>query len=289
MDILDPLRPCQSFSYPNPASQELGRWNCTREWLVVGLHFNSPSAVFTCAVADPYERVVAELNLPHHSGKPTRVNNLNPDRPLVGLHESVRAQPWARSVPKEPIDSYCPQAYCKSEGSNATCYPIGWHGRRDSRDPDSGPAADELKIPVSSAHCPRWSIVCKGMRLADYEEAVEAARRWIVEHGRYPKQYEWEHQAPGRPTTRTIKRRWGWEELMRAAVGAGARSPKLEPRRQRRLELLLTLRRAREELGRWPEAWEWEFATETHASRRSYVRHFGSWRRACRMAARVRL
>ncbi|MDQ6898066.1 MAG: hypothetical protein M3072_00895 [Candidatus Dormibacteraeota bacterium] len=127
------------------------------------------------------------------------------------------------------------------------------------------------------------------MQQATYEDALEAARRWIAEHGRYPQQQEWGHRAPGRPTTRTIKRRWGWDELMRAAAGAGARNPKLEPRRQRRLELLLTLRRAREELGRWPTAGEWEFATETHASRRSYVRQFSSWRQACRMAARLRL
>jgi hypothetical protein len=127
------------------------------------------------------------------------------------------------------------------------------------------------------------------MARADHEQAVEAARRWIAEHGRYPQQQEWEHRAPGRRTTRTIKRRWGWEELMRAAAGADARSPKLETRRQRRLELLLTLRRAREELGRWPPAGEWEASTSEHASRRSYVRAFRSWRRACRTAARLKL
>jgi hypothetical protein len=89
------------------------------------------------------------------------------------------------------------------------------------------------------------------MQRADYDQAVGAARRWIAEHGRYPQQQEWEHRAPGRPTTRTIKRRWGWDQLMMAAVGAGAgaRSPKLEARRQRRLELL-TLRKACAELGR---------------------------------------
>jgi len=38
----------------------------------------------------------------------------------------------------------------------------------------------------------------KGMRRADYEQAVEAAQRWIAEHGRYPQQQEWEHRAPGR-------------------------------------------------------------------------------------------
>jgi HNH endonuclease len=126
-------------------------------------------------------------------------------------------------------------------------------------------------------------------RRADYEQAVEAARRWIAEQGRYPQQQEWEHRAPGRPTTRTIKRRWGWEELMRAAAGAGARSPKLEMRRQHRLELLLTLCKAREELGRWPTAGEWEASTSKHLSRRSYVRTFGSWRRACLTAARLKL
>jgi hypothetical protein len=73
------------------------------------------------------------------------------------------------------------------------------------------------------------------MRPTKYEQAVEAARRWIAEHCRYPQQQEWEHRAPGRPT----KRRWGWDELMRAAAGAGAWSPKLETRRQYRLELLL--------------------------------------------------
>jgi hypothetical protein len=63
------------------------------------------------------------------------------------------------------------------------------------------------------------------MRPADYDQAVEAARRWTAENGRYPQQQEWEHQAPGRPTTRTIKRRWGWEQLMREAAGSGHLGP----------------------------------------------------------------
>src|SRR3979411_1756892 len=90
------------------------------------------------------------------------------------------------------------------------------------------------------------------MQRADYEQALEAARLWIAEHGRYPQQQGWEHRAPGRPTTRTIKRRWGWEELMHEAAGAGGQWPKSATRRAYRLELLCTLRRAREELGRWP-------------------------------------
>jgi hypothetical protein len=127
------------------------------------------------------------------------------------------------------------------------------------------------------------------MQRADYEQALEAACRWIAEHGRYPKQQEWEHSAPGRPTTRTIKRRWGWDELMTAAVGVGARQPKATARKARRLELLCTLRRAWEELGCWPTAGEWEAATSWHVSRRSYLRNFGSWGIACRMAAKLRL
>src|SRR3979411_2317296 len=104
------------------------------------------------------------------------------------------------------------------------------------------------------------------MRRGGLGKAGEAERRWIAEQGRYPQQQEWEHRAPGRPTTRTIKRRWGWEELMRAAADAGARSPKWERPRERRLELLLTLRRAHEELGRWPTAGEWEASTSDHVS-----------------------
>jgi hypothetical protein len=124
---------------------------------------------------------------------------------------------------------------------------------------------------------------------ADYEQALEAVRRWITEHSRYPQQQEWEHLAPGRPTTRTIKRRWGWEQLMREAAGNGRLGPKGDARKGRRLELLCALRRAREELGRWPSAGEWEFATREHVSRRSYTREFGSWRRACRTAAWLKL
>jgi hypothetical protein len=88
------------------------------------------------------------------------------------------------------------------------------------------------------------------MQRADYEQAGEAARRWIVEHGRYPQQQEWEHRAPGRPTTRTIKRRWGWEQLMQDAAGTGGQGSKRATRKAYRIELLCTLRRAREELGR---------------------------------------
>ena len=53
--------------------------------------------------------------------------------------------------------------------------------------------------------------------------------------------------------------------------------------------LLCALRRARDELGRWPTAGEWEFATPEHVSRRSYTREFAGWRRASLTAARLKL
>ncbi|MBJ7598180.1 hypothetical protein [Candidatus Nephthysia bennettiae] len=127
------------------------------------------------------------------------------------------------------------------------------------------------------------------MQRADYDQALEAARQWIAEHGRFPQQQEWEYQAAGRPTTRTIKRRWGWEQLMREAAGSDHLGPRGDTRKAYRLELLCTLRRAREDLGRWPTASEWDAATSGHVSRRSYVRQFGTWRRACRTAARLKL
>jgi Homing endonuclease associated repeat len=68
----------------------------------------------------------------------------------------------------------------------------------------------------------------------------------------------------------------------------GGLGPKGDTRKARRLELLSTLRRAREELGRWPTAGEWEFPTREHVSRRSYAREFGSWRRACLTTARLK-
>jgi hypothetical protein len=127
------------------------------------------------------------------------------------------------------------------------------------------------------------------MQRADYEQAVEAARRWIAEHGRYPQQQEWEHWAPGRPTARTIKRRWGWEQLMQGAVGQVAWGRSVTPARPTDWNSCARCDLAHEELGRWSTAGEWEASTSEHVSRRSYVRAFGSWRRACRTAGRLRL
>ncbi|MDQ6898757.1 MAG: hypothetical protein M3072_04505 [Candidatus Dormibacteraeota bacterium] len=59
--------------------------------------------------------------------------------------------------------------------------------------------------------------------------------------------------------------------------------------RGRRRRLLLRLRAARDELGRWPGSREWERATADHASSRTYARNFHSWEAARRAAARLNI
>jgi Homing endonuclease associated repeat len=127
------------------------------------------------------------------------------------------------------------------------------------------------------------------MQRADHSQAVEAARRWIVEHRPLPAA-----AGMGVPDAGAADHAHDQAALGLGAADAGSGrngrlGPKRDIRKGRRLELLCALRRAREELGRWPTAGEWEFATSEHFSRRSYAREFGSWRRACRTAARLML
>ena len=53
---------------------------------------------------------------------------------------------------------------------------------------------------------------------------------------------------------------------------------------ERARRMLAALVEARDELGRWPFAEEWE-QSGRKPSRRSFVRYFGSWEEACRAAA----
>lgn len=57
------------------------------------------------------------------------------------------------------------------------------------------------------------------MRPAERDQALDAVRRFHAEHGRLPRQQEWERAAADRPCARTIERRWGWRELLAEAVG----------------------------------------------------------------------
>ncbi len=125
------------------------------------------------------------------------------------------------------------------------------------------------------------------MRRADYEEAIEAVREWYAKHGQLPRRPEWERAERGRPTTRTINRRWGWDRLMAEASGRRPAQLRQAEFRERRRQLLLRLRAARDELGRWPASREWDRAPADHVSSRSYARIFGSWEAAKRAAARL--
>jgi hypothetical protein len=62
---------------------------------------------------------------------------------------------------------------------------------------------------------------------------------------------------------------------MLEATGQDPDEVREEELRAYRRQLLLTLRAARDQLGRWPDGREWEQATADHAARRTYVRHFG--------------
>ena len=126
------------------------------------------------------------------------------------------------------------------------------------------------------------------MRPADRNITLAALRDWARQHRRYPTQPEWDRTAPGRPSARTIDRRWGWQRMLAEGGGLGpdhARTLKTEHRRQK---MLMALGAAYIELGRWPTGREWEHATTAHAARRTYVREFGSWADACQAAERAR-
>jgi hypothetical protein len=143
----------------------------------------------------------------------------------------------------------------------------------------SGPLSDP---------CPRPTVrLATAMRRADQEQAIEAVREWYAKQGRLPRRSEWERAARGRPTTRTIDRRWGWDKLMAKASGRQPAQLRQAELKERRRQLLLRLRAARDELGRWPASREWDRSAANHVSSRSYARTFGSWEAARRAASRL--
>jgi hypothetical protein len=112
----------------------------------------------------------------------------------------------------------------------------------------------------------------------DRDEVVTAIRRWYARHGRPPSQKDWDGWMPeALPSTRTIRRRFGWRSVLHEALGAE------EPRAGRpgpwwsRSKMIKALLEARVETGGWPSGYAWEAATAEHPARRTYVRLFGSW------------
>jgi hypothetical protein len=142
------------------------------------------------------------------------------------------------------------------------------------------------RSPLSDPYPPPMVRLATAVLRADQEQAIVAVREWYAKHGRLPGRPEWEKAARGRPTTRTIERRWGWDSSMAKASGrrpAGLRQAEL---RERRRQLLLGLCAARDELGRLPTSRD--RAGGDKLTSRSYARIFGSWEAARRAASRLK-
>src|ERR1700694_3722131 len=125
------------------------------------------------------------------------------------------------------------------------------------------------------------------MRPADQEQAIEAVREWYAQHGRLPRRPEWEKAARGLPTTRIIDRRWGWDKLLAEASGRRPAQLRQAEFRERRRQLPLKLRAARDELGRGSASREWDREGGDQVASRSYARIFGSREPARRAASRL--
>ena len=109
-------------------------------------------------------------------------------------------------------------------------------------------------------------------------------RAWIHVHGQLPHERDWERAEEGRPCARTVRRRWGWYELMADALDVDlAEILELQgqvdergamPRRPRRLrgDLLGAIIAYRDRWDCWPSGNDWERATFEHPARRTYVR-----------------
>ncbi len=152
----------------------------------------------------------------------------------------------------------------------------------------AGIAADEVTgdhLPVAVPHHdPR-------MQPASRDQALNAVRAFHTERGRLPRWREWERATASRPGAKTIERRWGWRELMAEAIGIKPNEVDVswEAVLDDRAQAMLTeLRVARDELGRWPLAAEWDAAGRRPSSR-TFARRFGSWAEACRAAGRAPL
>jgi hypothetical protein len=88
------------------------------------------------------------------------------------------------------------------------------------------------------------------MQPADRDRTLAAMREWAAKHGQLPTRREWELATLGRPSTRTIDRRWGWQRLVATAGGPPLDHVRAAVRDERQQRLIEALRAARNELGR---------------------------------------
>jgi hypothetical protein len=130
------------------------------------------------------------------------------------------------------------------------------------------------------------------VRAWQHEEAAKAVRAWFEESGRLPTWTEWEKASDGRPSARTIQRRWGWHELLADAIGGstgGVRDVMEWKAGYGGLHWSSSRILAALELaGRkgWPPTWqEWEKADESgRPTAKTVSRRFGGWGAALALA-----
>ncbi len=131
-------------------------------------------------------------------------------------------------------------------------------------------------------------------------QALDAMRNWCVKNGRPPREAEWARATLDRPAARTVRRRWGWYQLIADALGIGLdellelggqpgyRSQRPVIPHWRMNEALQAMIGHKDRTGQWPSRRSWEGATAEHPAARTYVRRLGSWALAVEAADRER-
>jgi hypothetical protein len=117
-------------------------------------------------------------------------------------------------------------------------------------------------------------------------EMIDALRAWADEHGRSPKLTDWFFSDPERPTSHTVRRRYGsWAKaLKRAGLKPAARESTWE-----RSDIARALRTWTEQHGRRPKSVEWRRGEQTHPSDATVRAHFGTWHRALAAAGVLKI
>ena len=118
-----------------------------------------------------------------------------------------------------------------------------------------------------------------GRPLAEREDAVRALGTFMRVHRRMPTEMEWD-SAGLRPCAKTIRRRWGWVELVALVAEQTGIAPPPAPR----VAVLEGIRAFHGRWGRWPKAKEWDRLRGRRTSARHVHRLFGSWDKALRAA-----